>query len=259
MDQRKIGKLIEKYRKQKKLTQKELANRLGVSNTAVSKWETGNNLPDISMLEPLSDVLEVDILELLKTQKSSHEDTSKKFVKVKKHKLYKVILFIIAFISTICITNTITYSKANYKLTNYKKKETEVYSISTPVDSDIYLSGYIIFNDKNNLVILENITISTKEKIDVNKIKEVSVKVKIGENILLTNKKVIKKDEHTDINKALATMDKRIYKPTLNLKERKNDELIINIGIVFKNNETKIISSSIVLNQGFTNNNNIQK
>ena len=259
MDQRKIGKLIEKYRKQKKLTQKELANRLGVSNTAVSKWETGNNLPDISMLEPLSDVLEVDILELLKSQKSSHEDTSKKFVKVKKHKLYKVILFIIAFISTICITNTITYSKANYKLTNYKKKETEVYSISTPVDSDIYLSGYIIFNDKNNLVILENITISTKEKIDVNKIKEVSVKVKIGENILLTNKKVIKKDEHTDINKALATMDKRIYKPTLNLKERKNDELIINIGIVFKNNETKIISSSIVLNQGFTNNNNIQK
>lgn len=259
MDQRKIGKLIEKYRKQKKLTQKELANRLGVSNTAVSKWETGNNLPDISMLEPLSDVLEVDILELLKSQKSSHEDTSRKFVKVKKHKLYKVILFIIAFISTICITNTITYSKANYKLTNYKKKETEVYSISTPVDSDIYLSGYIIFDDKNNLVILENITLSTKEKIDVNKIKEVSVKIKIGENILLTNKKVIKKDEHTDINKALATMDKRIYKPTLNLKERKNDELIIKIGIVFKNNETKIISSSIVLNPGFTNNNNIQK
>lgn len=259
MDQRKIGKLIEKYRKQKKLTQKELANRLGVSNTAVSKWETGNNLPDISMLEPLSDVLEVDILELLKSQKSSHEDTSKKFVKVKKHKLYKVILFIIAFISTICITNTITYSKANYKLTNYKKKETEVYSISTPVDSDIYLSGYIIFNDKNNLVILEKINISPKLDIKMDKIKEVSIKVKVGEEILLTRKKIIENEEYKDINEVVLELNNRISNPTINLKERKNDKLSINIGIVFKNNETRTITSKIILIDDFTNNVNILK
>lgn len=259
MDQRKIGKLIEKYRKQKKLTQKELANRLGVSNTAVSKWETGNNLPDISMLEPLSDVLEVDILELLKSQKSSHEDTSRKFIKVKKHKLYKVIIFIIAFISTICITNTITYSKANYKLTNYKKKETEVYSISTPVDSDIYLSGYIIFNDKNNLVILEQLMIADEEKIDIGKVKEVSIKVKVDEEILLIRKKSIEKENYKTINELVLDMNNRIYKPTLNLKERKNDELSINIGIVFKNNETRTITSKIILNSNFTNNINNSK
>lgn len=259
MDQRKIGKLIEKYRKQKKLTQKELANRLGVSNTAVSKWETGNNLPDISMLEPLSDVLEVDILELLKSQKSSHEDTSKKFVKVKKHKLYKVILFIIAFISTICITNTITYSKANHKLTNYKKKETEVYSISTPVDSDIYLSGYIIFNDKNNLVILEQLMLVDEKDIDINKVKEVSIKIKIGEEILLTNKKDVKKDEYNKISDIFFSMNKRIYQPTLTIKSRKNKKITINIGIVFKNNETKTISSKLILIDEFTNSVNISK
>lgn len=256
MDQRKIGKLIEKYRKQKKLTQKELANRLGVSNTAVSKWETGNNLPDISMLEPLSDVLEVDILELLKSQKSSHEDTSKKFVKVKKHKLYKVILFIIAFISTICITNTITYSKANYKLTNYKKKETEVYSISTPVDSDIYLIGYIIFNDKNNLVILEKINISPKLDIKMDKIKEVSIKVKVGEEILLIRKKIIENEKYKDINEVVLELNNRISNPTINLKERKNEKLSINIEIFYKNNESNVIKSKIVLNPDFTNNNN---
>lgn len=259
MDQRKIGKLIEKYRKQKKLTQKELANRLGVSNTAVSKWETGNNLPDISMLEPLSDVLEVDILELLKSQKSSHEDTSKKFIKVKKHKLYKVILFIIAFISTICITNTITYSKANYKLTNYKKKETEVYSISTPVDSDIYLSGYIIFNDKNNLVILEQLMIADEEKIDIGKVKEVSIKVKVDEEILLIRKKSIEKENYKTINELVLDMNNRIYKPTLNLKERKNDELSISIEIFYKNNESTNIHSKIILNSNFTNNINNSK
>ena len=259
MDQRKIGKLIEKYRKQKKLTQKELANRLGVSNTAVSKWETGNNLPDISMLEPLSDVLEVDILELLKSQKSSHEDTSKKFVKVKKHKLYKVILFIIAFISTICITNTITYSKANHKLTNYKKKETEVYSISTPVDSDIYLSGYIIFNDKNNLVILEQLMIADEEKLDIEKVKEVSISILVNDEILLSRKKSIEKENYKTINELVLDMNNRIYKPTLNLKERKNDELSISIGIVFKNNETRTITSKIILNGNFINNINNSK
>lgn len=259
MDQRKIGKLIEKYRKQKKLTQKELANRLGVSNTAVSKWETGNNLPDISMLEPLSDVLEVDILELLKSQKSSHEDTSKKFVKVKKHKLYKVILFIIAFISTICITNTITYSKANYKLTNYKKKETEVYSISTPVDSDIYLSGYIIFNDKNNLVILEQLMIADEEKIDIEKVKEISISILVNDEILLSRKKTLKKEICKNINEVLLELNNRIYKPTVNLKERKNDELSISIEIFYKNNESTNIHSKIILNSNFTNNINNSK
>lgn len=259
MDQRKIGKLIEKYRKQKKLTQKELANRLGVSNTAVSKWETGNNLPDISMLEPLSDVLEVDILELLKSQKSSHEDTSKKFIKVKKHKLYKVILFIIAFISTICITNTITYSKANYKLTNYKKKETEVYSISTPVDSDIYLSGYIIFNDKNNLVILDQLRILNDEEINLSKVKEISVKIKVGEEILLIRKNYTEKENNKTLNESLLDTNNRIFKPTINLKKRKNDELSINIEIFYKNNESQKIFSKIILINDFTNNINIAK
>lgn len=259
MDQRKIGKLIEKYRKQKKLTQKELANRLGVSNTAVSKWETGNNLPDISMLEPLSDVLEVDILELLKSQKSSHEDTSKKFVKVKKHKLYKVILFIIAFISTICITNTITYSKANHKLTNYKKKETEVYSISTPVDSDIYLSGYIIFNDKNNLVILDQLRILNDEEINLSKAKEITITVLANDEILLTRKKSLDDGKYKTINELILDANNRIFKPTINLKERKNDKLSINIGMVFKNNETRTITSKIILIDDFTNGINISK
>lgn len=259
MDQHKIGKLIEKYRKQKKLTQKELANRLGVSNTAVSKWETGNNLPDISMLEPLSEVLEVDILELLSSQKSSHEDTSKKFVKVKKHKLYKTITFILVFISTICITNTITYKRCNSKLINYKKKETEVYNISTPVDSDIYLSGYIIFNDKNNLIVLEQLMLTTKSEIDINKVKEVSIKVKVGKEIILINKKDVKKDEYDDINQLISSMNNRIHKPTINLKECEIDKMTINIGLVLKNNETKIFSSKIILNSNFTSNINIQK
>lgn len=257
MDQHKIGKLIEKYRKQKKLTQKELANLLGVSNTAVSKWETGNNLPDISMLEPLSEVLDVDILDLLKSQTSTHEDTSKKFIKHKKHKLYKTLIIILVFISTICITNTITYNKVSNRITTYKKKETEVYSISTPENSDIYLKGYIIFNDKNNLIMLEQLIINENKTIDIEKIKEINVKIKVGEDILLINKITPKKDKNININDLFNNF--KIHSSELNLKDYKRDfkDLNLVIDIFYKNNESYSIKSKININNNFTSNVNI--
>ena len=52
-----FGKKISTMRKEKGLTQKELANKLCVSDKTVSKWETGINYPDITLLENLSDIL----------------------------------------------------------------------------------------------------------------------------------------------------------------------------------------------------------
>ena len=65
MDAEKTGKLIRELRTEKKLTQQELASLLKVSPTAVSKWENGRSLPDISMLEPLVKVLEVSFAEII--------------------------------------------------------------------------------------------------------------------------------------------------------------------------------------------------
>ena len=59
------GGTIKNLREQKKLTQEELAALLDVSGKAVSKWETGRGLPDISLLEPLSQALGVSVAELL--------------------------------------------------------------------------------------------------------------------------------------------------------------------------------------------------
>ena len=53
MDQEKIGKFIQKLRKEKELTQQELANKLNVTDRAVSKWETGRGLPDLSIIKTL--------------------------------------------------------------------------------------------------------------------------------------------------------------------------------------------------------------
>lgn len=65
MDTSATGRFIAERRKEKGLTQKELAERLQVSDKAVSRWETGIGLPDTSLLKPLSDILEVSVSELL--------------------------------------------------------------------------------------------------------------------------------------------------------------------------------------------------
>lgn len=66
MNYEKIGQFIAKKRKEKNLTQAELANLIGVTNKAVSKWERGLGCPDVSLLEVLSNILDVSILEILK-------------------------------------------------------------------------------------------------------------------------------------------------------------------------------------------------
>ena len=75
MDKEKTGQLITELRKEKGLTQKQLAEALNVTDKAVSKWERGLSFPDISMLEPISELLGVSIMELLAGERQSGEET----------------------------------------------------------------------------------------------------------------------------------------------------------------------------------------
>lgn len=65
IDKKSFGNFLLELRKQKGMTQKELANKLFVSDKAVSKWETGLSLPDITLLKPIASILEVTVAELL--------------------------------------------------------------------------------------------------------------------------------------------------------------------------------------------------
>ena len=65
MDQIAIGKFIAKKRKEKNFTQEQLAERLGVSNKTVSKWETGKCMPDYSVVKILCEELEITVAELM--------------------------------------------------------------------------------------------------------------------------------------------------------------------------------------------------
>ena len=67
------GKFICSLRKENGLTQKELAEKLNVTDKAVSKWETGRSAPDISLLEKLSQILDVSVVEILKGERVEDE------------------------------------------------------------------------------------------------------------------------------------------------------------------------------------------
>ena len=75
MDQIKTGQLIRQLRREKGLTQEQLAEQLGVSRRSVSRWETGSNLPDLDLLIELSDLFAVDLRGLLAGERAAREDS----------------------------------------------------------------------------------------------------------------------------------------------------------------------------------------
>lgn len=79
MDNKIIGEFIKKQRTVKNLTQKHLAEKLGVTDKAISRWETGKGIPDVSLLIPLSNALEVSVHEILLGEKIEEEKKIEKY------------------------------------------------------------------------------------------------------------------------------------------------------------------------------------
>ena len=77
MDQIKMGKFISELRKEKGLTQKDIGDRLNITDNSVSKWERGINAPDIYYLGPLSEILGVSVKELLNGEKNARKKKKK--------------------------------------------------------------------------------------------------------------------------------------------------------------------------------------
>ena len=83
MDRYVTGAVIRKLRENKKLTQEELAEKIYVSSKAVSKWETGQGFPDVSLLEPLAQALDISVIELLSGEDISNMNRSSKMTRGK--------------------------------------------------------------------------------------------------------------------------------------------------------------------------------
>lgn len=102
MDQIKIGKFIAQMRKEQSLTQRQLADIIGISDKAVSKWETGNGLPEVSLMMPLCKTLRITVNELLSGERLTDSEYQKKaeenimdLIKEREENKKKIILSII--------------------------------------------------------------------------------------------------------------------------------------------------------------------
>ena len=65
MDQKKIGKFLQELRKEKGLTQEQVATHFNTTNRTISRWETGSNTPDISLLVEIAEFYGVDVREII--------------------------------------------------------------------------------------------------------------------------------------------------------------------------------------------------
>lgn len=95
MNAQKTGSLIAAIRKEQNRTQQDLANELGVSSAAISKWERGIGFPDVSLIEPLAASLGITIAELFKGERiengdaNEYENLLSDVVKVSKNEISK--------------------------------------------------------------------------------------------------------------------------------------------------------------------------
>ena len=118
IDQIKIGVFLRDLRKEKELTQEQLAEKFGVSSRSVSRWENGNTMPELGILVELADYYEVDIKEIIDGERKSEimeKETKETLLKISeyadKQKRQAVIRAIVFFgLEMVCCGITITLS-----------------------------------------------------------------------------------------------------------------------------------------------------
>lgn len=135
MNQVKIGKFIAEKRKEKKLTQQQLAEKLGVSDRAISNWENGKNMPDISLFPIISKELDVTVNDLMSGEKVDKKNYQEKFEEniiytidktvKKENRILKIILwsiFAFVFLSVMYVSIESVYLHSNMDSTPLIKK-----------------------------------------------------------------------------------------------------------------------------------------
>jgi len=163
MDQKKIGEFITKLRKEKELTQEELADKLGVSSKSVSRWETGVNMPDYSVLNSICLEFNVNVLELLNGEKK--KDDNKVFeeymnFKEKTNRKRILLIFFISFLIVIISLLSI------YFVNSYKK--VAVYQLTGENENFSYSNGLLLTSNIKNVLQTGNLDISNNEIIKDN-------------------------------------------------------------------------------------------
>ena len=140
MNQEKIGNLIKQIRKKNNLTQKQLADKYGVTYQAVSKWENGKNIPDISLIKQMSKDFNIDIEDILEGKVNKKRN--------KKILIISIIILLIIFITIVVIKRekNFSFSTLSSQCANYN------------------ITGSIAYNDTKSSIYISDINYCGKEE-----------------------------------------------------------------------------------------------
>ena len=230
MNQAKIGKLIAKLRKEKGLTQQELGEKVNVGSRAVSKWERGLTLPDITIINELSKILGITSDELLKGEL----DNSKEKSTSKKPFNYKPLLILLPIIIIIVIIIFIN-----------NKDKNEVYLLRSLEPIKYQVEGNITINNND-------ITVSIN-KVEFQNYNFNQTIIKNCEYYLLSNNEIIYRynyNQLTDsLNSKISVADFfKTFKMSYKLEKHNDIDEIIDNNLVLKidltdNNDNRLVQN----------------
>ena len=219
MNQEKITSFITELRKEKHLTQQEFADILGVSNSAVSKWESGKYLPDSTLYEKIAECFNISISELLAGKKEEKKSNYKTII------LSLLVIFLL-------ILNAVSLSKYFQE----KKNTNATYRLVVSNDN-VILNGFLIKNKETSYLIISEL--SLLQPPGINNIKDISIYLKTNEETIIK----IKRDEYSD------DLTKSFNNNLLSINNIDLDELLLEInyfnGLKEVNNSSKVNIISI--------------
>ena len=227
-DMNKMGKNIAELRKKKGYTQKKLGDLIDVSDKTISKWEKGVIAPDITILSSLASTLDITVEELLLGEEKQELDTVEAinvYSKITKRKLIKHFLI---FILLIALCTFFVFRIEKY----YSWHLTQLYS-----EAPIYSFGYILNNDKESKMVINNFKIDERQLFDVDittNIKSMEVSIFYDDELIFNEK-----HEYPNLVAMANVFDNYIISFDTNHKISKNG-LIIYVIFIDDNNNKKV-------------------
>lgn len=244
MVENKFGELICKLRKEMNLTQKELANKINISDKAISRWETGKNFPTIEMLYTISKFFKIPFQDLLTARmvSGSGEDKDdvfpeiiKEFNSMNKRKLrrFKIALIIVLIV-------TIYFISAFFFTRSYNRFK--VYDVAVQNDDLTYVTGIYVETRIKDIISLRNLN-----KLNVSSDDSVSVDIYYIEN---DEEYIVQSFSDLD---NISFSNTQSYIKIDDLSEYL-DKLFLRIKIVNKKNEVKEYAGKLNFIENFSNN-----
>ena len=246
MDTEKIGQLIKQIRKNNHLTQKDLALKYNITYQAVSKWENGKNIPDISLLKQICDDFNIDINSFLNgdyvasNEKMVKQDNESKIkiLNTKKKRVVLIILVLGIILTTIAVS---------FGYLKDKGKDFEFKTISSDCNN-FTITGSVAYNDIKSAIYIANINYCGGVDDALYNSIECVLYEKNGNLENKISQVVIKDEQPKKLEELLKNVSFNIDNYVHKCKEFRNHELHVEIKATRSDNQIKTYSVPLAMN-----------